>query len=242
MRRLVLGDVHGNIRALLQVLERAKHVASDTIIFVGDVADGWPDTRACIDLLIELEAICLRGNHCDWFDEWANGRTNGLVVPQWFNQGGRATLESYGVPARDKDIWYPISVETNFVPDAHLRYLKQMYPYYTLDNKLFVHGGCGYPYSHPGTQPVMNLIWDRDMWMGLQHGGDVEGCEFDEIYIGHTATNFRGDTDPVQRGRVWNVDQGAGWDGKLTLMDIDTKEYWQSDPAKELYPNVKGRR
>lgn len=29
--------------------------------------------------------------------------------------------------------------------------------------------------------------------------------------------------------------------GKLTIMDLDTQEYWQSDLVKELYPNEKGR-
>ena len=28
---------------------------------------------------------------------------------------------------------------------------------------------------------------------------------------------------------------------KLTIMDLDTQEYWQSDLVKELYPNEKGR-
>ena len=28
---------------------------------------------------------------------------------------------------------------------------------------------------------------------------------------------------------------------KLTIMDLDTQEYWQNDLVKELYPNEKGR-
>jgi len=35
---------------------------------------------------------------------------------------------------------------------------------------------------------------------------------------------------------VWDLDTGAGWSGKLTIMmDIDTKEYWQSELSKDLY-------
>lgn len=45
----------------------------------------------------------------------------------------------------------------------------------------------------------------------------------------------------MRRCNVWNIDTGAGWSGKLTIMDIDTKEYWQSDFVKELYPDEKGR-
>jgi len=32
------------------------------------------------------------------------------------------------------------------------------------------------------------------------------------------------------------MDTGAGWSGKLTIMDIDTNEFWQSDVVKDLYP------
>ena len=33
----------------------------------------------------------------------------------------------------------------------------------------------------------------------------------------------------MQRCNVWNLDTGAGYGYKLTIMDIDTKQYWQSD-------------
>jgi serine/threonine protein phosphatase 1 len=28
---------------------------------------------------------------------------------------------------------------------------------------------------------------------------------------------------------VWSIDNGAAFTGKLTVMDVDTKEFWQSD-------------
>jgi serine/threonine protein phosphatase 1 len=31
------------------------------------------------------------------------------------------------------------------------------------------------------------------------------------------------------------MDTGAGWEGKLSLMNITTKEVFQSDPVCELY-------
>ncbi|MEO8236216.1 MAG: serine/threonine protein phosphatase, partial [Flavobacterium sp.] len=38
-----------------------------------------------------------------------------------------------------------------------------------------------------------------------------------------------------------NVDTGAAFNGPLTIMDIDTKEFWQSEKLPDLYPNEKGR-
>ncbi len=81
-----------------------------------------------------------------------------------------------------------------------------------------------------------------------------------EIYIGHTSTgNWKCKrhypeyhipeqkakngiiTVPMNRCNVWNLDTGGGFEGKLTIMDIDTKQFWQSDFVKELYPEEKGR-
>jgi serine/threonine protein phosphatase 1 len=45
----------------------------------------------------------------------------------------------------------------------------------------------------------------------------------------------------MQGCNVWNIDTGAGFHGKLTALDISTKEFWQSDPVPALYPNEKGR-
>ena len=33
---------------------------------------------------------------------------------------------------------------------------------------------------------------------------------------------------PIRFNNVYCLDTGGGWDGKLTIMDIDTEEYWQS--------------
>jgi len=40
---------------------------------------------------------------------------------------------------------------------------------------------------------------------------------------------------------VWNLDTGSCFDGKLSMINIDTEEIFQSDVVKELYPDEKGR-
>ncbi len=45
----------------------------------------------------------------------------------------------------------------------------------------------------------------------------------------------------MQAANIWNLDTGAGFKGKLTIMDVTTKEYFQSDLAQDLYKNEKGR-
>ena len=38
------------------------------------------------------------------------------------------------------------------------------------------------------------------------------------------------------------MDTAAGWTGVLSMMDIETKEVFISDPVPELYPGVEGRK
>jgi len=40
---------------------------------------------------------------------------------------------------------------------------------------------------------------------------------------------------------VWNIDTGAAFKGRLSIMDIHTKQFWQSDRLTDLYPGEKGR-
>jgi serine/threonine protein phosphatase 1 len=46
---------------------------------------------------------------------------------------------------------------------------------------------------------------------------------------------------PIQKANIWNVDTGAAFKGPITIMDVDSKEFWQSDTVSELYPDETGR-
>ncbi|WP_217707033.1 metallophosphoesterase [Pedobacter ghigonis] len=39
-RTLVIGDIHGGLKALIQLLERASVTKQDRLIFLGDFVDG----------------------------------------------------------------------------------------------------------------------------------------------------------------------------------------------------------
>ena len=64
---------------------------------------------------------------------------------------------------------------------------------------------------------------------------------YKEIYIGHTPVTRIEQTIPVQMANVWNVDTGAAFKGPLTIINVDTKEFWQSEPLYKLYGKEKGR-
>ena len=71
---------------------------------------------------------------------------------------------------------------------------------------------------------------------------DYKFGEWEQIFIGHTTTMaLLRITTPLRVCNVVNLDTGAGWKGKLTLMDYDSGEFWQSDLASDMYPDVKPR-
>ena len=118
-------------------------------------------------------------------------------------------------------------------------------------NRLFVHAGYSSMHGPSREHYMTNYGWDRTLWeTALAIHGRVQKDEqvfpqrlklFKEIYIGHTPTINWEVEHPWLRTNVWNIDTGAAFTGKLSVMDINTKEYWQSDPLPELYPSEKGR-
>lgn len=232
MSNFVIGDIHGAKRALDQVLERANFdPSSDHITFLGDVADGWPDVVEVFEFILGLDNYgYLMGNHDYWLYEYLKF---GATPAIWLMQGGQNTVESY-IRADDPDI-----------NDKHRDFLQHL-PFYIEDGEnLFVHGGfmTAFPIKN---QSPHDLMWDRDLWWNAkiyEANEDVDIAQgYKQVFIGHTNTlNERSDLTPIKASNVWNLDQGAGYHGKLTLMDVETNEFWQSDEVNGLYPGVRGR-
>ena len=59
----IITDVHGNLEALTSVLEDIKKNNFDEIICLGDSIDIGPNSKECIDLLIENNVKSVLGNH-----------------------------------------------------------------------------------------------------------------------------------------------------------------------------------
>lgn len=70
LRRVgVLGDIHcddGRLETALRFFEAGR---LDLICSVGDIVDGPGDPNRTIDLLIEHDVVCVRGNHERWLIE-----------------------------------------------------------------------------------------------------------------------------------------------------------------------------
>jgi serine/threonine protein phosphatase 1 len=227
MSTFVIGDIHGGDRALGQCLTRSGFDPdSDRLICLGDVCDGWPETRQVIERLLGLKnLIMILGNHDFMTLDWVR---TGVRHPGWMSQGGSNTIASYD----------------GKMPEAHVQLLESASSYLIEKNRLFVHAGI-LPDKPMDEQGDDIFLWDRTLFrIALDQklsGTDRPITSFDEIYIGHSPVHNYGWLEPVRSGEVWMMDTGAGWTGKLSMMNIETKEAFISDPVHTLYPPGSGR-
>lgn len=228
MRTFVVGDIHGAYRALVQVLNRASFdYEHDMLISLGDVSDGWPEVPECIELLLMIKhLVFVRGNHDQWLKDFLKDGKQPLV---WTMQGGQATKDAYLF--RRPELMRP-----------HLEFLKKTKCYHLDEqNRLFVHGGIDLK-KHISKQQKQYMMWDRQLWDD-RHKSDLKRraiMQYNEIYVGHTSI-YRFSHRPLNNANIWYMDTGGGWEGVLSMMDVDTKEVFQSDVVSDLYPETRGR-
>jgi serine/threonine protein phosphatase 1 len=231
MKTYVLGDIHGAHLAMKQVFERAGFdYEKDRLIQIGDVVDGWPDAVACVEELMKVKnLVAVRGNHDCWLYDWLK---TGSHDPYWPEFGGDATMRDYIRKEKEDD-------------KRHLRFFENQCDYFVDEKqRLFVH--AGYNVNEPLVmQPSWIFYGSRDYFSLMlkchrqQTGAPADVNAFTEVFIGHTQTpKYVGHDEPLNLFSMWNVDQGCKGQGKLTLLNVDTKEYFQSDLVFTLYPEI----
>ena len=239
-RTLVIGDIHGAYKALEQLIGRAEIKKDDKLVFLGDYVDGWGQSPQVIDYLLQLdkkyECVFVRGNHDDLLLSWLK---TGKYNDEWFIHGGRITTENYNELEDD-------------IKQVHIAFLERLKDYHLDDdNRLFIHAGFT-SLNGIGHEHFTRLFyWDRTLWetaLALDKTMETDHpyypkrfTLYKEIFIGHTPVTRIDKTTPVQMANVWNVDTGAAFKGPISIMDVATKEFWQSDAVCTLYPEENGR-
>lgn len=239
-RTLVIGDIHGGLKALQQVWNRAQISKEDTLIFLGDYADGWSDAAEVVSFLISIgkshKCVFLRGNHDYLVHRYL---TKNDTNPLWVAHGGAATMAAYESISKKQR-------------NEHISFLEQLHNYHIdSKNRLFVHAGFTNQ-AGPKHEFYPDFVyWDRSLWEMACSLDPLLSKKsnrypkrlllFEEIYIGHTPTTKIARTIPTNFANLWNIDTGAAFKGSLSVIDASTKEFWQSDPVYTLYPQEKGR-
>jgi serine/threonine protein phosphatase 1 len=233
-RILITTDNHGALKAVKQVLERCNfNPNEDLLINLGDVVDRGTESAELVQFYIDLSEECLykplfiRGNHDKNCHNWLK---SGEISMEWLMNGGKETIDSY--------------IRTNYLNSKeHLNFFNEMFDFYIdTKNRGYVHAGF---ISHEGLGNDNSEIyyWDRSLWeLALLNDKNIhlpkEMRIFEahkEIFIGHTPTLNWGETKPINKYNIWNLDTGAGYEeGKVTILEANSKKFWQSNKIKDL--------
>ncbi len=214
LRVYAIGDVHGCLDQLVALHWAiaadlaARPVDESVLIHLGDYVDRGPDSAGVIWLLTGSVAppvdrrVDLQGNHEAMMLSALSGQPRPAGL--WVDNGGDATLESYGVPHDAlPDEW------VQGVPLAHRQWMGA---------RPMTHGEGGYLFVHAGIRPGRrivrqtpeDLLWIREPFLSSQERHPLV------VVHGHTPHS-----SPQVRPNRIGIDTGAFMGGKLTCVILE---------------------
>src|SRR5262245_22982185 len=80
-RTIIVGDVHGCRDELERLLEHVGFVRGDQVVLVGDLVARGPDPCGTLELVRNVGAWSVRGNHEDKLLRWRAAKRRGVDMP-----------------------------------------------------------------------------------------------------------------------------------------------------------------
>ena len=241
-RNLIVGDIHGRYEKLLSVLGKASFDPDfDTLYSVGDFCDRGKDAVKTLRFLMSLKNLkAVVGNHDIILQDWLYSEKRD---ENWLRYlGGNKTVN---------DIIY----RHRLCRMERLKiagFLRSLPLVIVEDRYIVVHGGIPcrrgmddlvryQEWKRPAYSGLNNdesPAWDRDYMLSAYSElhpefrdeifMEAKPFETDKtIFVGHTPT-VEGKPFISEKYHLVALDTGAGGNGPLTLMDMDTYEFWQS--------------
>ena len=211
-RIFAIGDIHGCLDKLQHLIrDIAPDPIEDTLVFLGDYIDRAPGSRDVVDYILQLKTssrkvICLCGNHESMLLRYLEGLDEDLYL----SNGGRMTLDSYGLSR-----WDAPHIRKAKIPEAHLRFFESLLPYYETDQYIFVHAGL-VPGLSLDEQDIHDLLWIRQAFIDSDHDFGKR------VIFGHTHFSA-----PLVTANKIGIDTGAVYGGKLTCVELPTFKLYQ---------------
>lgn len=222
-----LGDLHGADKALYQLLTRINfNTKKDKLIFLGDLADGWGYFEKCLDIFLKIKKFTpILGNHDLFLKKYIEHQ---YIDDRWLNIDECQTMA-----------W--VDNHPSVVNKLKEYFSKAVY-FHLEGDKIFTHGGFD-DTKHITNQKRLNFAIDRSLYqkakaydrqsLRINPTYDHKNSkEINEIFIGHNTTKK---AVPEFYANLINLDTGAASKGRLTLMDIHSKEYYQSQRVNTYY-------
>ena len=216
MALIGIGDIHGNIRALHDLLSQLEREisADDTVVFLGDYIDRGTNTRDCVERIIEFrgasvaQVVCLCGNH----DEWLRRTRRNHRVHTWLlATDAFTTIRSYSADAADTlqracsaagpaiygdDFPLPYDCFFDAMPTTHLAFFESLRDWHQLGDCVCVHGGVDPRVPGLQGQSRYDLLWGS--------------ADFPEHYAGLDAIIYGHRNNAVVDGDGWPSPREVG--------------------------------
>jgi serine/threonine protein phosphatase 1 len=247
-----VGDIHGNLPALDDILDQLRRESGrgETIVFLGDYIDRGPDSKGCVDAILafqqsaEAEVVCLLGNHEDWFLQTLHdyGRHSWLLGMEAFD-----TIRSYsvegvktlrGAASRAGAELYagrctlPYEAFFDCVPANHLQFFEGLRSCYRSPDGVFSHAGVDPRVAGLHEQAREALIWGARSFPDGYEGAEI-------IVYGHwnnATLNPDGWPEPTIVGRTIGIDSISH--GVLTAIRMPDQRVFQSARHEVLRSDV----
>ncbi|MBW2500982.1 MAG: serine/threonine protein phosphatase [Deltaproteobacteria bacterium] len=220
-----IGDIHGELEKLDELLELLPLADGDRLVFLGDYIDRGPDSHGVIRRLIELRdqrpCVFLLGNHESMFLDFLGWTDDAYFGGDAFlMNGGDRTLAGYGYFGREE------TDRTSFrLPKDHEDFLLGLKLTHVDGDYLFVHAGLSQEHLRSGdldfalrrSRPE-DVLWNRT-------AGDLPHDLGITMVYGHTPNE--------DFGIRWNtpfsigLDTGAVYGGPLSAIRLPDEKIFQ---------------
>lgn len=242
MATYVVGDIHGNGRALEALLgDLAPSLqAGDTVVFVGDVIDRGPDSRGCVERILRLrergpaEVVTLLGNH----EQWMLRTRRDFRRHSWLlAMEALETIRSYSETAAEEirealvragprivteTIRLPYDRFFDSMPAEHLEFFEGLRTWYRTPDGLAVHGGIRLDGTPVEEQEEDDLVWGPD-----EFPEDYSGAEV--VVYGHRGDAVvRPDGQPWPRIRMNTIGLDTSAHGVISAVRLPDRRVFQS--------------
>jgi serine/threonine protein phosphatase 1 len=249
MATIAIGDIHGELEALTDLLLRLQPELSpgDTVVFLGDYIDRGPRSKWCIDRILDFsastsaEVVGLLGNHEEWLlrtldnptrHAWLLAMDAFPTIESYSPEAAtaiRAAAEEAGGRLYSEKPPLPYELFFDAMPSAHKTFLRGLRTYAETGDVLCVHGGIDARDGPPNQQSAKSLVW------GTTHfQTEYEGPAW--LVYGHwhnTTVDDSGRCLPTVIGRTIGIDTIEH--GVLTAVrfpDLSVFQSGRSEPLK----------
>ncbi len=216
----VVGSVHGCYYTLKALLSRLPSDAD--VIFTGNVCDFGNYTKDVIELIIEKNYSCVRGNHEVYFlENYNNPKSEWATLPEY---GGKKTLESYK--------------ESPKLLEKHIEWIKTLPPYIEIhaDNyaHFFISHGYGRPYYRRRHTKYADDALIHNHYFTSDYKWDYESFEnnaFTHIFS-HDIVDDVLVADHGNMQKDFGLNTGVALGKKLTAIELNTLQIYsqETDP------------